>query len=56
MFTDARELPDGVTLQADVCIVGAGAAGVALAGERARVWCWRAGEWRTSPTRRASTA
>ena len=41
MFTDARELPDGATLRADVCIVGAGAAGVtvalALAGDRARV-------------------
>jgi choline dehydrogenase-like flavoprotein len=31
MFTDARALPDGTTLRADVCIVGAGAAGVTLA-------------------------
>lgn len=33
MMHDARDLPDGGTLNADVCIVGAGAAGIALALE-----------------------
>jgi choline dehydrogenase-like flavoprotein len=33
MFIDARTLPEGTTVQADVCIVGAGAAGIALARE-----------------------
>ena len=31
MFTDARDVPDGATLAADVCIVGAGAAGITIA-------------------------
>ncbi len=31
MIRDARHLPDGTTLQADVCIVGAGPAGITLA-------------------------
>ncbi|MFP4903093.1 FAD-dependent oxidoreductase, partial [Paraburkholderia sp. BR14261] len=31
MITDAREIPAGTTLLADLCIVGAGAAGIALA-------------------------
>jgi choline dehydrogenase-like flavoprotein len=31
MITDARELPAGTLLRADLCIVGAGAAGIALA-------------------------
>ncbi|MCP3726481.1 FAD-dependent oxidoreductase [Paraburkholderia sp. CNPSo 3272] len=31
MITDAREIPAGTTLRADLCIVGAGAAGIALA-------------------------
>lgn len=31
MHTDARTLADGTTLEADVCIVGAGAAGIPLA-------------------------
>jgi flavin-dependent dehydrogenase len=30
-FIDARELPPGRRLDADLCIVGAGAAGLALA-------------------------
>jgi choline dehydrogenase-like flavoprotein len=30
MMEDARDLPDGATLDADVCIVGAGAAGIAM--------------------------
>jgi len=33
MLIDAREVPDGGTLNADVCVVGAGAAGIALALE-----------------------
>jgi choline dehydrogenase-like flavoprotein len=31
MYLDAHSLPDGTTLKYDVCIVGAGAAGIALA-------------------------
>lgn len=33
MFADAREVTDGAVLQADLCIVGAGAAGITLARE-----------------------
>ena len=33
MLLDARSIPDGQTLTADVCIVGAGAAGITLAME-----------------------
>lgn len=33
VHTDARDLPDGTALEADLCIVGAGAAGIALALE-----------------------
>jgi choline dehydrogenase-like flavoprotein len=33
MIDDARHVPDGATLDADLCIVGAGAAGIALALE-----------------------
>ena len=33
MLMDARELSDGQTLDCDVCIVGAGAAGIAMACE-----------------------
>lgn len=33
MHTDARTLPDGTLLEGDLCIVGAGAAGIALALE-----------------------
>ncbi len=35
MFIDARELPDATILNADVCIVGAGAAGITIARELA---------------------
>lgn len=35
MFVDLRELPDGQVFQADVCIAGAGAAGITLAAELA---------------------
>lgn len=31
MVLDAREIPDGITVSADVCVVGAGAVGIALA-------------------------
>jgi choline dehydrogenase-like flavoprotein len=33
MFIDLRNLPDGQTIEADICIVGAGAAGITLAME-----------------------
>ena len=33
MFIDLRSVPDGTTIDADVCIVGAGAAGITLAME-----------------------
>lgn len=32
-FIDARTLPDGTAIQADLCIIGAGAAGITLARE-----------------------
>jgi choline dehydrogenase-like flavoprotein len=35
MFDDARNLPRGTTLQADICIVGGGLAGITLARELA---------------------
>jgi choline dehydrogenase-like flavoprotein len=33
MLSDAREVPEGSTVEADVCIVGAGAAGITIARE-----------------------
>ena len=33
MILDARKIPDGQVLEADVCIIGAGAAGISLARE-----------------------
>lgn len=33
MITDARSVPAGTTIEADICIVGAGAAGITLARE-----------------------
>jgi choline dehydrogenase-like flavoprotein len=33
VFTDARRIPAGSTLQADICIVGAGIAGISIARE-----------------------
>lgn len=33
MFVDARTIPAGATLETDICIIGAGAAGIALAQE-----------------------
>ncbi len=36
MLTDARQVPAGTTLSADVCIIGAGAAGITLASELAK--------------------
>lgn len=35
MFVDATKLPQGETIQADICIVGAGAAGITLARDMA---------------------
>ncbi|MGH9464483.1 MAG: NAD(P)-binding protein, partial [Thermoanaerobaculia bacterium] len=35
MFVDAAEIPSGTRLEADLCIIGAGAAGIALARELA---------------------
>jgi choline dehydrogenase-like flavoprotein len=35
MMLDANELPDGDTLEADLCVIGAGAAGIAVALELA---------------------
>ncbi|WP_207479651.1 GMC oxidoreductase [Arenibaculum pallidiluteum] len=36
MIIDARTLPDGTLVEADICIVGAGAAGITLANELVR--------------------
>ena len=36
MLIDTRQLPDGETINADVCIIGAGAAGISLALELAK--------------------
>ncbi len=33
MFVDLREVPDGTEISAEICIVGAGAAGITLARE-----------------------
>ena len=33
MFIDARSVPSGTTIETDICIVGAGAAGITLARE-----------------------
>lgn len=33
MFVDARTIPSGATLETDICIIGAGAAGITLARE-----------------------
>lgn len=35
MFIDARTLPEGTTLEADICIIGGGAAGITLARDLA---------------------
>lgn len=35
MFVDARTLPEGTRLEADLCVIGAGAAGITLARELA---------------------
>jgi choline dehydrogenase-like flavoprotein len=47
MIVDAREMPDGATIEADLCIIGAGAAGIAiahkLAGSQLRVALLEAG-------------
>jgi choline dehydrogenase-like flavoprotein len=36
MIIDARAMPDGTVVEADICVVGAGAAGIVLASELAR--------------------
>ena len=36
MFVDARTIPEGHVLETDICIIGAGAAGITLAREFAR--------------------
>ena len=36
MFVDARELPDGSSIEVDLCIVGAGPAGITMARDLAR--------------------
>jgi hypothetical protein len=33
MFIDARSVPNGAVVEAEVCVVGAGAAGITLARE-----------------------
>ena len=33
MFMDARRLPDGTVLESDICIIGAGPAGITIAKE-----------------------
>ena len=33
MHTDARELNDGSVIEGDICIIGAGAAGISMALE-----------------------
>ena len=33
MHVDARELNDGSTIEGDICIIGAGAAGISMAME-----------------------
>lgn len=47
MIIDARELPDSHVIDADLCIVGAGAAGITLArelnGQGLRVWLLESG-------------
>lgn len=40
MFVDARTVPDGSLIEADVCLVGAGAAGITIALEL-RAWSLR---------------
>ena len=35
MIHDARKLPDGEQIEADICVVGAGAAGITIATELA---------------------
>jgi len=41
MFVDARTVPDGSLIEADVCIVGAGAAGITIARELRAAWSLR---------------
>jgi choline dehydrogenase-like flavoprotein len=53
MFLDARTLPNGIELNADICIIGGGAAGItlalALAGEGNRICLIESGGFRRDP-------
>ena len=53
MFADAREVPEGSVLETDLCIVGAGAAGITLAREfantRVRVMILESGGLELTP-------
>jgi len=49
MIDDARELDDGAVLQAGLCIVGAGAAGITLALEYAGTGVEVLGYWQPDP-------
>ncbi len=53
MIDDLREVEDGAELEADLCIVGAGAAGIAIAREFARsasaCSCSRAADFAARP-------
>ena len=53
MITDARTLPDGTVLDGDVCIIGGGPAGIAIAHELRdtpqRIILLESGAWRETP-------
>jgi choline dehydrogenase-like flavoprotein len=59
MFLDFRTVTDQALIEADLCIVGAGAAGLtmarALAGSRVQVCLVEAGAWNLSQTCKMST-
>lgn len=45
MFIDAHQIPEGQSLEAEICIIGGGAAGITIAkslGHEARVICSKA--------------
>jgi 2-polyprenyl-6-methoxyphenol hydroxylase-like FAD-dependent oxidoreductase len=59
MFADARSVPRDIRLETDVCIVGAGPAGITLArefiGSSFRVTVLEMAGWSTTRRRRSST-